>query len=186
MDYNELEDRAVQEWREEKRKLDLMGDDEKSMLNLRGTKNGRFVQISDHSLPLFRELMKESPASVAVLFFFIEQMSKLTNSIICSYATLEEILGYSRPTIAQAIKTLKQKNWIDTIKIGNATAYCVNEKVAWRLANNQRHYAIFSSTVIATSSENKEFNKNINKRLKQVPIATTEKIEQTNINSQGE
>lgn len=176
---NELEQQAKMEWLDEKQRIENLKEVQATHgveINFREPKNAKFVQISDNSLPLIRELMKENPASVSVLFFFIEQMSKLTNSVICSYTTLEEVLGYSRATIAKAIKTLKEKNWIDTIKIGNATAYCVNEQVAWRLANNQRHYAIFSSTVIATSTENKDFQK-INKKLKKVPIATTEKIE---------
>lgn len=176
---NELEEQAKKEWLDERQRIDNLKDAQTTHgieLNFKDAKNAKFVQISDSSLPLIRELMKENPASVAVLFFFIEQMSKLTNSVICSYTTLEEVLGYSRATVAKAIKTLKEKNWIDTVKIGNATAYCVNEKVAWRLANNQRHYAIFSSTVIATSTENKDFQK-INKKLKKVPIATTERIE---------
>lgn len=173
---NILEQQAKTEWLDEEQRIKNLKEVEAThgvKINFKEPRNAGFVQISDSSLPLIRELMKESPASVAVLFFFVEQMAKLTNSVICSYKTLEEVLGYSRPSVAKAIKTLKDKNWIDTIKIGNATAYCVNEQVAWRLANNQRHYAIFSSTVIATSTENKDFRKA--KKLKQVPVASTKR-----------
>lgn len=94
-------------------------------------------------------------------------MGKFNNSVICSYQTLTEVTGYSRPTVARAIKHLKEHKWIDTVKVGSATAYCVNAQVAWRCANNQRHYAIFTSTVVASSSENSDFNSD--KKLRNIP-----------------
>ena len=106
--------------------------------------NANFVQIKDNSLKAIQGLISENALlSAQILFFFIEKMGKLNNSVICSYQTLMEVTGYSRPTVARAIKHLKDNNWIDTIKVGSATAYCVNAQIAWRAANNQRHYAIF-------------------------------------------
>ncbi|WP_419852028.1 helix-turn-helix domain-containing protein [Actinobacillus pleuropneumoniae] len=44
-------------------------------------------------------------------------MGNYNNSVICSYQTLMEITGYSRPTVARAIKHLKDNRWIDTVKL---------------------------------------------------------------------
>ena len=129
--------------------------------------NANFVQIKDNSLKAIQGLIQKSPVSAQILFFFIEKMGKLNNSVICSYQTLMEVTGYSRPTVARAIKHLKDNNWIDTIKVGSATAYCVNAQIAWRAANNQRHYAIFSSTVVATSTENPDFEGD--RKLRNIP-----------------
>ncbi|OSK13644.1 replication protein [Escherichia coli M056] len=80
-------------------------------------------------------------------------MGKTTNAVVCSYATLTEVTGYSRRSVATAIKILKDDRWIQVVKVGNASAYCINEKVIWQAGRNQRKYAIFSATVVASESE---------------------------------
>lgn len=130
-------------------------------------KSSNFVQIQDRYLKDIQVLISQNPVSAQILFFFIEKMGKFNNSVVCSYQTLIEITGFSRSTIARAIKLLKDQNWIDTVKIGSATAYCVNAQVAWRKANNKRHYAVFSSTVVASSSENKDYE--TDKKLRNIP-----------------
>ena len=60
-------------------------------------------------------------------------MGRTTNAVVCSYTTLCEITGVSRPTVGRAIKLLKDDQWIDTVKIGNANAYCVNERCSGKL-----------------------------------------------------
>lgn len=143
--------------------------------NLTPPKNIDFVQIKDRYLKDVQKLISQNPVSAQILFFFIEKMGQFNNSVVCSYQTLIEVTGFSRSTIARAIKLLKDQNWIDTVKVGSATAYCVNAQVAWRKANNKRHYAIFSSTVIATSSENENYE--TNKQLRNIPYEIN-KIEQ--------
>ena len=49
-------------------------------------------------------------------------MGRTTNAVVCSYTTLCEVTGVSRPTVGRAIKLLKEDNWIDTVKISNANA----------------------------------------------------------------
>lgn len=139
-------------------------------------KNHHFVQIKNQYLRDIQNLIADSPISAQILFFFIEKMGRYNNSLVCSYQTLIEITGYSRSTIARSIKYLKDHNWIDTIKIGSATAYCVNAQVAWRAASNQRHYAIFSSTIVATSTEQIEDYLE-NKKLKHIPTEIPLKVE---------
>lgn len=145
--------------------------------NLAPRENHNFVQIKNQYLKDIQNLIADSPVSAQILFFFIEKMGRYNNSVVCSYQTLIEITGYSRATIGRSIKYLKEHRWIDTVKVGSATAYCVNAQVAWRSANNERHYAIFSSTVVATSSEqNTDYL--INKKLKHIPNEIPLKIEE--------
>ena len=104
-------------------------------------------------------------------------MGRTTNAVVCSYGTLCEVTGVSRPTVGRAIKLLKDENWIDTVKIGNASAYCVNERVFWQAGRNQRKYAVFSATVIASASEqDSNFKEKAKQKLTYIPI-----IEDNNI-----
>ena len=82
---------------------------------------------------------------------------------LCSYTTLCEITGVSRPTVGRAIKLLKDDQWIDTVKIGNANAYCVNERVFWQAGRNQRKYAIFSNSYRICHRSESDFKKKPNR-----------------------
>lgn len=101
----------------------------------------------------------------------MEVMGKNTNAVVCSYKTLQEITGYSRPSVGRAIKTLKDMNWIDSVKIGSATAYAVNERIVWQSGKTQRRYAMFSATVIASETEQGSgFNPDNDTKIKHVPF----------------
>ena len=92
-----------------------------------------------------------------------------------------KITGVSRPTVGRAIKLLKDDQWIDTVKIGNANAYCVNERVFWqagKAGRNQRKYAIFSATVIASATDQEsDFKKK--QKLTYIPIIESSDIPTT-------
>jgi len=134
-------------------------------------KNFRFVQLSTDHLNAWGDLCIEKPLAAKLLFFLVERMGTKNNAVICSYQTLQESLQVSRTTVANAVKHLKQNNWIAAIKVGSATAYCVNERVAWRSSRNLRKYAMFSATVIASESEqDKDFFNNYKEELKVVPF----------------
>jgi|TARA_R110000772_G_C13299102_1_gene438719 DNA-binding transcriptional ArsR family regulator len=136
-----------------------------------GKENHNFVQLSRAYLSQMRALARKSPVAHEILYYLVEHMGRTTNAVVCSYKTLCEMTGVSRPTVGRAIKLLKEDNWIDTIKIGNANAYCVNERVFWQAARNQRQYAVFSATVIATSSEQESnFREKSKHKLRHIPF----------------
>lgn len=118
--------------------------------------NHDFVQVTRSYLPEWRQLTRKSPLAAEILLFLVEHMGKNNNAVVVSYATIQELTGRARATVARAIKLLKDQNWIDSIQVGTATAYAVNERVAWRSHANQRQYAMFSATVVASSSEQKD------------------------------
>ncbi|MBM4964554.1 plasmid replication initiation protein, partial [Vibrio parahaemolyticus] len=94
-----------------------------------------------------------------------------------SYKTLQEVTGYSRPSVGRAIKTLKDMNWIDSVKVGSATAYAVNERIVWQSGKNQRRYAMFSATVVASESEQEKGFAENNHKIKHIPfIERTERV----------
>ncbi len=115
--------------------------------------NFNFVQVQKGHMKQWRELIKKQPLAAEIMFYFMEVMGKNTNAIVCSYKTLQEVTGYSRPSVGRALKTLKEMNWVDTVRVGSATAYAVNERIVWQSGRNQRKYAMFSATVVASQSE---------------------------------
>ncbi|ELL0587653.1 replication/maintenance protein RepL [Vibrio vulnificus] len=139
--------------------------------------NYNFVQVQKGHMKQWRELIQKQPLSAEIMFYFMEVMGRNTNAVVCSYKTLQEVTGYSRPSVGRAIKTLKDMNWIDSVKVGSATAYAVNERIVWQSGKNQRRYAMFSATVVASESEQeKGFNEN-NHKIKHIPfIERTERV----------
>lgn len=120
---------------------------------LADAQNFEFVQVSRLYLRQMRALARKSPLAHEILYYLVEHMGRTTNAVVVSYTALCEVTGVSRPTVGRAIKLLKDDNWIDAVKIGNATAYCVNARAFWQAARNQKKYAIFQATVIASESE---------------------------------
>lgn len=98
-------------------------------------------------------------------------MGRTTNAVVCSRNVLAEVTGCSIATVGRAIRILKDDNWIDTVKIGNASAYCVNERAFWQAGRNQRQYAVFSATVIAAASEqDSDFREKAKQKLTYIPV----------------
>ena len=101
---------------------------------------------------------------------------------LCSYTTLCEITGVSRPTVGRAIKLLKDDQWIDTVKIGNANAYCVNERVFWQAGRNQRKYAIsLSNSYRICHRSESDFQEKAKQKLTYIPIIEPSDIPTTEL-----
>ncbi len=136
-----------------------------------GSHNYDFVQVSRGYLQQMRQLARKSPIAHEILYYLVENMGRTTNAVVVSYQTLGEVTGVSRPSVGRAIKLLKDDNWIDTIKIGNATAYGVNARAFWQSGRNQKKYAVFSATVIASESEqDKGYHNKAKEKLTYIPV----------------
>jgi len=147
--------------------------------------NANFVQISRGYLQNWRGLIRKSPLSAELLMFLIEKMGRTTNAVVISYKIMTELTKYNRTSVAKAIKVLKDDNWVAAIKVGNATAYCVNERVVWQASNNQRHYAMFSATVVASESEQEsDFRKKAKEKINNIPFIDF--VEQPIVNAKEE
>jgi DNA-binding transcriptional ArsR family regulator len=134
-------------------------------------RNYDFVQVSRAYIKEMRLLVRKNPLAHEILYYLVEHMGRTTNAVVVSYATLCEITERSRPTVARAIKVLKEDNWIDAVKIGNVTAYGINARIFWQAGRNQKKYAIFSATVIASESEQmKGFREKSQEKLTYIPV----------------
>ena len=138
-----------------------------------GTDNYDFVQVSRGYLKHMRELARKSPLAHEILYYLVEHMGRTTNAVVVSYATLCEVTGVSRPSVGRAVKLLKDDNWVDAVKIGNATAYCVNARAFWQAGRNQKKYAKFQATVIASESEQgASYPEKAKEKLTYIPISS--------------
>lgn len=136
-----------------------------------GVENYNFVQINKGYMQQLGALIKKNSLSAQILMFLVDKMGKHTNAVVCSYKTLQEATGYKRSSVAQAIKTLKEDRWVEAVKVGSATAYCVNAKVFWQAARNQKKYAMFQATVVASESEQDSDFHNLSKKdIKNIPF----------------
>lgn len=142
-----------------------------SQTNTVPKENYDFVQVSRGYLKQMRALARKSPLAHEILYYFVEHMGRTTNAVVVSYATLCEVTEVSRPTVGRAIKLLKDDNWIDAVKIGSATAYAVNARVFWQAGRNQKQYAVFQATVIASESEqDSNFREKSKEKLTYIPV----------------
>lgn len=133
--------------------------------------NANFIQLSRSYLKAMRSLARKSPIAHEILYYLVEHMGRTTNAVVCSRKVLSEVTNCSIATVGRAIKTLKDDNWIDTVKIGTANAYCVNERVFWQAGRNHRKYAVFSATVIAAASEQEsDYPEKAKEKLTFIPI----------------
>jgi len=114
-----------------------------------------YVQVSREYMRDWRGLIRRNSLSAEILMFLMEKMTHRTNAVVCSYRVLMEMTGFSRSSVANSIKLLKDEHWIQAIKVGSATAYVVNERIAWRSSQESRKYAVFSAVVVAAASEQK-------------------------------
>jgi hypothetical protein len=139
--------------------------------------NYNFVQLNKSYLTEMRGLARKSPAGMQILLYLTQHMGRTTNAVVCSYRTLQEVTNLGRSSVATAIKILKRDNWVDAIKIGNATAYCINERALWQAGRNQRKYAKFSATVIANEYEqDSDYHQKAKTKLTHVPVIEDEEI----------
>ena len=139
--------------------------------------NYNFVQLNKGYLKQMRSLSKKSPTAMQILLYLIEHMGRTTNAVVCSYRSLQELTGLSRTSVANGIKVLKNDNWVDAVKIGNATAYAINERAFWQAGRNQRRYAKFSATVIAAESEQESnYHEKAKTKLTFIPVIEDDDI----------
>lgn len=153
------------------------GETAESHLQDQGSNNYDFVQLSRSYLKQMRALARKNPLAHEILYYFVEHMGRTTNAVVVSYQTLCEITGVSRPTVGRAIKLLKDENWIDAVKVGSATAYCVNARAFWQASRNQKKYAIFSATVIASETEqDSAYPEKAREKLTYIPIVERDQV----------
>ena len=97
-------------------------------------------------------LMKKSTIAYCIMDFLASKMDNY-NAVICSYKVLQEVFGYSRTTVSDAIKLLKEHNYIKVVRTGGANVYTINKTLYWNSWGSNYAYAEFGAKVIISSSE---------------------------------
>lgn len=139
------------------------------IINLKDTNESRqnkdFIQFYRSFLDEIAELGSENIAAFK-LFMFITKHMDNNNALCVSMKSLQELLGYSRQTLSKAVKYLKEKGWLCTLKSGTTNIYILNPKIVWTSYDSQKTYCKFQTNVIVTPSENAEYLKNIDASFK--------------------
>ena len=111
-----------------------------------------FLQVNDENYKAEDWLMKKSPAAYRVLRFITRNMDNY-NALICSYTVFAESLGYSRQTVCNAVKLLKERNFIDIVKSGNTNIYLINKELYWHSYGTNYARAQFGAKIIVSADE---------------------------------
>ena len=97
-------------------------------------------------------LMKKSPIAYCVMDFLASNMDRY-NAVICSYKVMQEKFGYSRAALSEAIKLLREHNYIDVKKTGTSNIYMLNKRLYWNSWGTNYAYAEFGANIIISASE---------------------------------
>ena len=97
-------------------------------------------------------LMESSPTAYRVFRFLASNMDNY-NAVICSYKVMQEKLKYSRTTISEAVRFLKEHNYVKVVRTGGANIYMINKTLYWNSWGSNYAYAEFGAKVIVSSSE---------------------------------
>lgn len=117
----------------------------------KGKTNIGFVQVSKAYLDTLDELYEQSPSAGKVLVKMVKSMNK-QNALMVSQNSLCRLCGISLPTVKRAITVLRQQNWIEVIKVGQANVYRVNSNVFWQSRADGK-WASFSAEVLVNWDE---------------------------------
>lgn len=112
----------------------------------------QFLQVNQDNYKAEDWLMKTSPAAYR-LFRFITQNMDNYNALMCSYRVFEESLGYKQSTIFRAVKLLKEKKFIQTVKSGTNNVYFVNKELYWHSYGTNYARAEFGAKIIVSADE---------------------------------
>ena len=116
-------------------------------------KNFNFFQLYKEHLKDLRALAQQDKNALTLLLIMVEKMNK-QNALAISQSNLMKITGKKRTSVHNAIKALKQHNFIEVVKIGTANAYKVNSNVFWQDANRRKDkFAVFDATVVVSMSK---------------------------------
>lgn len=129
----------------------------------------RWFQVNKDYYKAEDWLMAKSPIAYRIFKFLINNMDGY-NSVVCSYAVLQEYFEVSKPTITRAIKLLKDKKYVEVYKSGTSNVYAINKNIVWNSWGTNYKYAKFGANIILSESEQEQQAEIKTERMKQVTI----------------
>ena len=131
----------------------------------------KFIQLNRDTIKTITQANVKNPTAISVFLFLLDNMDRY-NAIIVSYRTMQEFLGYSRPTLVKSIKYLKDNGFIYVYNSGGANIYVINNDVVWSTYGDEVKYCKFPANVMLSQTENKDSLDKI-----KTPMITTKKKE---------
>ena len=128
-----------------------------------------FTMLTRGYIREIREMAKRAPAAFQVFLLLTERMNK-TNAVVISWATIGQILDYSRATVYRAISLLEDEKWVQVVKVGSANGYIVNSKVIWRDHSGKRYGSFFAEVVVSEDEQSRKVEDWDNVELRHVPV----------------
>ena len=126
----------------------------------------RWIQVNNDAYEQEDWLMKHSPTAYRILRFLVSNMDNY-NAVLVSYKVMQEKLEYSRTTVADAVRFLKEHQYIQVVRTGGSNVYMINKHIFWRSWGTNYAYAEFDAKVIISASEqDKETQKRVQTEIK--------------------
>src|SRR5690606_19698343 len=107
------------------------------------TNPGPWVQVDRKALEKWAQLIAENASAGQLLMTMVSRMGR-SNALVASQQALVETSGLGRSTVYRALKTLKERNWVEVVQIGpnkSSSAYVINSRVAWSGNTEGKRYS---------------------------------------------
>lgn len=148
---DEIGEELEKERQKKEEKIDKAFDSMNAYIDENGfIKNKDFTQIFDASNIHLLNLLMEDTTAFAVLLLMSRMMER-NSTIKIRIKDMAGILNKSESTIKRAVATLKQKNYMTTIKDGREIVYFINPMVASRTAATNKTNSLIEYRERATT-----------------------------------
>jgi hypothetical protein len=116
---------------------------------------GTWVQTERAAHEAWAGLMRESPNAAMLMHLLVARVGD-HNAVVASQKVLANLMGRHINTVKNALRVLKDKNWIEVRQIGDrgtVNAYIVNDRIAWTGPRDGIRYSLFSARVLLSDEE---------------------------------
>jgi len=116
---------------------------------------GTWVQTERAAHEAWAGLMRESPNAAMLMHLLVARVGD-QNAVVASQKVLANLMGRHINTVKNALRVLKDKNWIEVRQIGDrgtVNAYIVNDRIAWTGPRDGIRYSLFSARVLLSDEE---------------------------------
>lgn len=116
---------------------------------------GTWVQTERAAHEAWAGLMRESPNAAMLMHLLVARVGD-QNAVVASQKVLANLMGRHINTVKNALRVLKDKNWIEVRQIGDrgtVNAYIVNDRIAWTGPRDGIRYSLFSAQVLLSDEE---------------------------------
>lgn len=117
--------------------------------------SGSWVQTERKAHEAWAMLMRESPNAAMLMHILVARVGP-NNAVVSSQKTLAALMGRHVNTVKNALRVLRDKNWLEVRQIGDrgtVNAYVINDRVAWTGPRDGIRYSLFSASVVLADDE---------------------------------